>query len=165
MTTRTEPALVRPAVEGDADGIARVHIAAWRETYTRLLPPGALDDLGEASRAARWRQIIADDVTGVVVAARDGEIVGWCSWSDRPRERSPRTLELEGIYVLASEYGSGTGQALLDASIGTRPAFLHVAEDNPRAHAFYRRNGFHDDGDRSEYPLAGHPVVIARWVR
>ena len=36
-----EPVEVRPAVPGDAAGVARVHVDAWRETYTALLPPGA----------------------------------------------------------------------------------------------------------------------------
>jgi hypothetical protein len=30
---------------------------------------------------------------------------------------------------------------LLDAAVGSAPAFLWVAVDNPRAHAFYARNG------------------------
>lgn len=52
------------------------------------------------------------------------------------------------INILASHYGMGVGQALLDAAIGDRPASLWVAEDNPRAQAFYRRNGFALDGAR-----------------
>ena len=49
-------------------------------------------------------------------------------------------------------HGSGTGQALLDAAVGDRPAFLWTAEDNPRAQAFYRRNGFIADGARKIEP-------------
>lgn len=131
--------VVRPAVAADAAGIARVHIAAWRETYTRLLPPGALDDLDPVARTQRWTEIIGDDRTEKWVAILDAAIVGWAS--------------------------AGAGQALLDAATGDRPAYLWVAADNPRAHAFYRRNDFVDDGSRSEHLLAGHPVTIARFVR
>lgn len=58
------------------------------------------------------------------------------------------------IYVLASEYGSGAAQALLDATLGDSPASLWVADPNPRAQAFYRRNGFLPDGERT---------VAAKW--
>ncbi len=161
------PLVVRPAVVADAPAIARVHLRAWQEAYAHLVPPGALDDLTEAepARAERWAELVADDVTAVRVAERDGEVVGWSSASAGRGEAPPRELELEGIYVLASEYGSGAGQALLDATIGDRPAFLWMAADNPRAHAFYTRNGFVADGERAEHPLHGHPVVIARFVR
>ncbi len=35
---------------------------------------------------------------------------------------------------------------MLDAVIDDGPALLWVAKDNPRAQAFYRRNGFTPDG-------------------
>ena len=157
--------VVRPATVADAAEIARVHIAAWRETYTRLLPPGALDDLDPVVRAERWTEIIGDDSTDVWVAEHDGMIIGWASASAGRDVDAPRDLELEGIYVLAAEHGGGAGQALLEAAISDRPAYLWSAADNPRAQAFYLRNGFSDDGTRSEHPLAGHPVTIARFVR
>jgi L-amino acid N-acyltransferase YncA len=157
--------LVRPAVAADAPGIARVHIAAWRETYARLLPPGALDDLDPVARAERWVEILDEGRTEVRVADVDGVIVGWASASAGRDADAPRGLELEGIYVLAEQHGTGAGQELLDALIGDRPAYLWSAADNPRAQAFYAKNGFHADGTRSEHPLAGHPVTIARFVR
>lgn len=50
------------------------------------------------------------------------------------------------LYVEQASHGSGAGQALLDAVLPRHPAFLWVARDNPRARAFYRRNGFQADG-------------------
>lgn len=157
--------VVRRAVAADADDIARVHIAAWRETYPRLLPPGALDDLDPVARAERWRQIIDDDRTEQWVAVLDGEVVGWASVGSGRDADVPQEVELEGIYVLAAHHGAGVGQALLDAAIGDREAYLWCATENARAQAFYRRNGFADDGTRSEHPIAGHPVPVARFVR
>jgi hypothetical protein len=49
--------------------------------------------------------------------------------------------------------------------IGDAPAYLWSAEDNPRAQAFYLRNGFGDDGTRRDVRLAGHPIRAARFVR
>lgn len=38
--------------------------------------------------------------------------------------------------VLASHYGSGAGQQLLDAAVGDGGAYLWIADENPRALAF-----------------------------
>lgn len=51
------------------------------------------------------------------------------------------------LYVLASHHGSGVGAALLQQVLdASRPASLWVADPNPRAQAFYRKNGFERDG-------------------
>lgn len=156
---------VRRAVEPDADGIAHVHIQAWREAYSHLLPEETLASLQEKPRADRWRDIIDDGVTDVWVAL-DGEvIVGWATTSPGRDDDAPHPLELEGIYVLASHYGSGTGQSLLHASIAQRHAYLWMAADNPRAGAFYRRNGFRHDGTTKTEALAGESVEVIRLSR
>lgn len=165
MSAEATPLVIRRAVLADAAGIARVHVAGWRETYTRLLPEGALDGLDVEAGARRWAATITEASVSLVVAERDGSVVGFSAAATARSQERPRDRQLEAIYVLPSEYGRGTGQALLDAVLGDEPAFLWSALDNPRAQAFYRRNGFVDDGERSEYPLAGHPVAVARFVR
>jgi GNAT superfamily N-acetyltransferase len=92
-------------------------------------------------------------------------IVGWATSSNGHEAEAPRDLELNAIYIRASHYGSGAGQLLLDAAIGSSPAFLWVAADNPRARAFYTRNGFTADGATDTYPLGGVPVPVERLVR
>ncbi|WP_346959115.1 GNAT family N-acetyltransferase [uncultured Arthrobacter sp.] len=76
----------------------------------------------------------------------------------------PRDRQLFSIYVAAEFYGAGVGQALLDATAGDGPAMLWVAKENPRAVAFYRRNGFNFDGTGQTDP--GAPMLVdARMVR
>ena len=77
----------------------------------------------------------------------------------------PVSGELYAIYVLAAHYGSGAGQALLDAAIGRAAASLWVLEDNPRARAFYERNGFRADGTVKDDDRWGEPVREVRLVR
>jgi GNAT superfamily N-acetyltransferase len=156
---------VRPALSSDADGIAQVHLQAWREAYAHLLPAETLAGLDLSERAARWASILAEGGTDVFVALEGTRVVGWASASVGRDPDAPRARELEGIYVLASHHGSGAGQGLLDASIGGEPAFLWMAQDNPRALAFYRRNGFTADGVAASKPLAGMPVAVLRLVR
>lgn len=161
----THALTVRPAGVQDADAIAAVHVQAWREAYAHLLPPAFLAALDVDARAARWRGIIAHPEVDVLVAERDDTLVGWTSAGPGRDEPAVRERELEGIYVLAAHHGSGAGQALLDAVLGTSPAFLWVAEGNPRAEAFYRRNGFERDGAVKHEPIGPHGLDAVRMVR
>ena len=157
---------VRAATVADAPGIARVHIRAWQQTYAHLVEPGELDDLPVEPRAAHWERIIADHAFTVCVAEAGGELVGFASAGepDIPDD-APRPLALGAIYLLAEFHGSGLGQQLLDATIGDAPAFLFVAEGNPRAIRFYERNGFVLDGVRDVHPLVRTPITSVRMVR
>lgn len=160
----TDPA-VRAAVPDDAAGIARVHLQAWRESYAHLLPAAVLAGLRQGPREARWRDIITTSGSDILVACAGTDIIGWASAGAGRDADGPRARELEGIYVIASHYGSGAGQLLLDAAVGDGGAYLWIAQDNPRASAFYRRNGFVPDGSTATHELAGTPVRILRMVR
>jgi ribosomal protein S18 acetylase RimI-like enzyme len=155
--------VVRQATAEDAAAIAGVHIQAWRETYARLVEPGELDALSVDVRAARWGSMLGSG-SAVWVSVLASEVVGFASL-DTSRTDRPRPLELGALYVLAEHHGSGAGQQLLDSAIGNSPAFLFVAEDNPRATRFYERNGFAFDGVTESYPLVRTPIVSRRMVR
>lgn len=160
---------IRPAVPEDAPGIARVHVQAWRESYAHLVPAATLAGLDQGARESMWRTLLTAGAPDAWVACAGAgtcpEIIGWASASGGRDADGPRPLELEGIYVLASHYGSGAGQMLLEAAAGGQPAYLWVAADNPRALSFYRRNGFSPDGATTTAELAGCPVPILRMVR
>jgi ribosomal protein S18 acetylase RimI-like enzyme len=156
---------LRSAAPEDARAIAEVHVQAWREAYSHLVPAESMARLSVDQRALRWNEIIAAASSQIWVACERDRIVGWGSSGPARGENPPRDLELEGLYVLASHYGSGAGQALLDAAVSDAPALLWVAEDNPRARAFYTRNGFDPDGADSMHSLAGTPVRAIRMVR
>ena len=68
-------------------------------------------------------------------------------------------------FAAAGTWLAEAGQMLLDAALGDAGAYLWIAEDNPRAFAFYRRNGFVPDGATAVHELAGTPVRILRMVR
>jgi L-amino acid N-acyltransferase YncA len=159
------PITVRVAADDDAPRIAAVHVQAWREAYAHLLPAAFLASLDPVARSTRWHRVIADLTVTVCVAERDGAVVGWATAGPGRDEQPVRDRELEGIYVLAAMHGSGAGQALLDAAIGDAPAYLWVADDNPRAQAFYARNGFRRDGAMKTERLGDNELLAARMVR
>ncbi len=45
----------RPANVADADAIGALHVAAWRETYTGILPDEMLAALSVEARRTMWQ--------------------------------------------------------------------------------------------------------------
>ncbi|MBB5631989.1 GNAT superfamily N-acetyltransferase [Cryobacterium mesophilum] len=138
--------IARPATAEDAEAIGHVHYEAHVETYSGHIPAGAIEGFPPEQRSRMWRRTIEEGLGDVWVAEVDGQVVGFASTLRSRDENPPRELELGAIYLQAAHHGSGLGQALLDAAIGDRPASLWVLDENPRAIAFYRRNGFEADG-------------------
>lgn len=132
--------------------MARVNVTSWRESYAHILSAEFLANLNLDDRIERWERSIELSAQHTYVLEVGGEVRGYSSAGLPRSEEKPRDLELYMLYQLASEHGSGSGQALLDAALGDAPAFLWVAELNPRAIAFYRRNGFEPDGAREVAP-------------
>ncbi len=137
---------VRQALIGDADEIGRVHYRAHIETYSGKFPEGVIESVPASARARMWNQIIGAESGTVWVAILNGQTVGFACTGPSRDEPPVRTLEVGAIYLLAAHHGLGLGQLLLDAALGGGSASLWVLDDNPRAHAFYARNGFSPDG-------------------
>jgi RimJ/RimL family protein N-acetyltransferase len=161
--TLREPALP------DAPQIAELHVATWREAYSHLLPENFFSEEHVQSRHRMWHHILGNPRKewSIRIAESRGQVIGFAfvgpSFGPEGQEL-PRDRQLFSIYVAAEHYGTGVGQALLDATAGIGPAMLWVASDNPRAAAFYLRNGFEFDG--AEQTDAGAPAIVdARMVR
>lgn len=163
---------VRVATIEDADAIAAVHVATWRETYAGLIPERFFDASALKARRRMWTRILGrNPVPGTIaVAERAGRIVGFAfaGSSNHPDAlkgvEAVRELHLFSIYLLASEQGAGVGHALLVAVLGDEPAQLWVASANTMARAFYESHGFHEDGQVFEDP-AFEGLVELRMVR
>jgi GNAT superfamily N-acetyltransferase len=154
---------LREAGPADARAIAAVQVAGWRESYAKWLSPAFFAGVSVAARADRMAERIAEPGVRTVVAEVDGEVVGY-SAAGLPREADgPLPTELYAVYQLAMMHGSGSGQALLDAAVGTAPAYLWVLERNLRAQSFYRRNGFDLDG--TTRPLDSFEGLIESRMR
>ncbi|MFJ4210036.1 GNAT family N-acetyltransferase [Paenarthrobacter sp. NPDC089675] len=157
---------IRAATVEDAREMAIMHVQAWRESYGHLLPPEffAKQESALPDRVERYRTSIAEGHKRILAHDPDGKLVGIAAAGEGRDEDSPCELELFMLYTLRHVHGRGVGQALVDELLGDGPAYLWVLDDNPRAQAFYRRNGFVPDGKRqlcdpSWYSLPEHRMV------
>lgn len=139
--------MVRAAVIGDAEAIARVHVATWRTTYRGILPDDFLASLTEAHYADRWRRGIGDGTSRVFVAEDTSGVVGFASGG---RERAGEDSfggELYALYVDDRAQRQGHGRELVRAVVGglrgmgLTDMIIWVLRDNAAARAFYERLG------------------------
>jgi ribosomal protein S18 acetylase RimI-like enzyme len=138
---------IRAATVGDAMALGAMHVAAWREAYfPHILSEASFGVATPEDRGARYVELLSANTGTTWLAVSGDEIIGH-SAAVAAEADEPGELELVAIYLLAKAYGSGAGQALLDAAIGDRSACLWVAAENPRAISFYRRNGFEVVGE------------------
>ncbi|MGP0222278.1 GNAT family N-acetyltransferase [Paenarthrobacter sp. NCHU4564] len=158
---------IRPARVHDAEDMALMHLQSWRESYGHLLPEEFFvrQEAGLGARIERYREYIAAGHQRLVAHDPKGGLVGIAAAGPGRDEDSPCGLELFMLYTLKRVHGQGVGQALVDALIGTGPAYLWVLDDNPRAQAFYRRNGFVPDGKRQLCDPSWHSLPEHRMVR
>lgn len=146
-----------PAGPSDAEALAEVHVASWRETYRGLLPDAYLDRMSIPAHARRWRRSLLSPAPGeVTLAAADPRgLVGYAS-GGRSRHQVEGQGEISTLYVLRRAQGEGLGRRLLSdvarvlADNGARSLTISVLRDNHTARAFYEHLGGIADAPRPE---------------
>lgn len=146
----SEPVVVRAAGPEDAAAISDVRIRSWQGAYGHVFPAERLASLDERreQQARHWRTTIESRTLPghMLVAERDGEAVGFASIGQARDDASAG--EVYAIYVLPEAWGTGAGHALMQESLrrlredGYHEGVLWVLDDNPRARAFYEREGW-----------------------
>ena len=110
---------VRDAQPDDVDGIARVHVQGWRESYAGFLSAEALAGLSVEERARMWRHAFAKPeprAKFLVAEAAEGEIVGFARGGPGlPGGSVPLGTEAEiyAVYLLDKVKRRGIGRRLM----------------------------------------------------
>lgn len=172
-----EPVKLRHATADDAAALALVGAATFLEAFTWMIP-GA-DILAHCARnhtPESYRAALTKPGTRITIAetAIGQTPVGYAMLTDPDLPSFPLQagdIELKRIYLLSRfrsrryapvlDHAGATipelsaGQALMNAaitdaeSLGSRRLLLGTNENNQRACAFYRRNGFTEAGTRT----------------
>jgi len=146
------PTRIRAARPGDALGIAHVHVQAWKETYSGLIPESILQGRRVVDKAKLWEQSIQTSrepaAHTLLLVAEDfnGQIIGWNTGGGCRESILGYDAELYAIYLLKRHHGSGIGSLLfrelarwLKLQKHSR-MMLWVLEENPTVN-FYERMG------------------------
>jgi GNAT superfamily N-acetyltransferase len=152
---------LRPAVADDADAVAAIWYAGWRDGHLGHVPEELVAVRTEESFWTRAAQRVADTTVAVV----GDEIAGFVMVVGD---------EVEQVYVSRDHRGSGVAGTLLSEAErqvkagGHSEAWLAVAIGNERARRFYERNGW-TNGGAFDYPASVGsgtlPVPCHRYVK
>ena len=140
--------ILRPATPSDAEALAALHVAVWRETYRHLAPSEAYAALDESHRLAQWRAALAaPPPVQTFVLETGGEVLGLVSVGAPGQAAFGDAGELRHLYLAPALRGRKYGRLLLHAGLcalheaGFAKAALAVVEENHAARAFYARAG------------------------
>lgn len=144
---------LRPAVPADAAALAELGTRSFTAKFGHLYRP---EDLGaflaESHSDAKVAKEIADPQMRVMLAERDGHLLGYCKlvmacgWPEHAR--GTRTIELKQLYTDPEATGQGIGARLMDWAMEAAREFeadeiqLSVWSENFGAQKFYERYGF-----------------------
>lgn len=112
---------IRKATVADAEALALVHDATWRETYAGLMSGQMVDALTADARAAVWRRKLAGesgDLSTAYVAERAGAFVAFGSCGeqrDQALAAAGYAGEFTAVYVLKTDQRHGLGAGLMSA--------------------------------------------------
>jgi ribosomal protein S18 acetylase RimI-like enzyme len=144
---------IRDAIESDVDGIAKVHVQGWRESYKDFMTPEALAGLSVEERKTMWQAALAqaDPRAKLLVAViDDGEIVGFARGGpirNKGADILATEAELFAIYLLDKAKRQGGGRRLMAgvfdhlAAQGFGSVGLWVLKENLPARRFYEALG------------------------
>ena len=149
---------IRTASPADAPALAALAERTFRDAFAATNAPADLDAYAaQAFSVEQTRAELADPAATFWLAlGADGTFVGYAKLRRGPAEpcvSGPAPVELQRIYSGAT--GRGVGAALLAAALSAARAegfgtvWLGVWDRNPRAVAFYEREGFRVVGSHS----------------
>jgi ribosomal protein S18 acetylase RimI-like enzyme len=146
--------IVRPATPADIIAIARVHVQAWRESYTGLVPPEAFENHSLETRIAQWRATLSDPDRSTLVCEYEGAVCGFVSGGPIKWTGLSTDSEVASLYLLDAVKRRGIGRGLFGQflSVLARRGFascgLWTLTNNVAARRFYEAMGGRADATR-----------------
>jgi ribosomal protein S18 acetylase RimI-like enzyme len=146
----------------DLDMLQQISRETFQETFAASNTEENMNSyLSENLSTDKLRHELNNPDSLFYFAIHDTNVIGYLKINKgaaQSEKISDRSIEIERIYALASYHGRGVGQRLLEFAINkardlnAAQIWLGVWEENHRAIAFYRKNGF-IEFDRHEFRL------------
>ena len=144
----------------DRTGIVDVFLDCWRQSYRGVLPDRLTDSMTDEAATALWNRALTAPDRTVVVAVRDGVVVGVTSYGV-----NGATGLVQSLYVSPSAQGLGLGRRLLEKAAvdltkaAATSATLWVFAANTPSVGFYAACGWLPDGVTRVQEEFGEPEI------
>ena len=137
---------IRRAKLSDAQDIAEVHDAAWREAYRGIIPGSELEKMIQR-RGPRWWQSAIERGSRLCVLDFDETVGGYVSYGRNRLPHMQQGGEIFELYLAPEFQGLGFGRKLFEAARhdlrqnGLKSFVVWALSDNARAVEFYQHLG------------------------
>ena len=137
---------IRRANVSDAEDIAAVHDAAWREAYAGIIPGRELEKM-LVRRGPRWWHTAISRGSRISVVDFDETICGYVSYGRNRLGEMPYPGEIFELYLMPEFQGIGFGRRLFEAARqdlrqkDLARMMVWALAENTRAVGFYRHMG------------------------
>jgi len=146
--------IFRDANPDDAEALADLFAATFRETFGHMYQPADLSAFLAEHRPDQWADQLRDRSVAIRIAERGGAAIGFTKLGPLklPVEAERTALELRQFYIAPEVRGSAVAPALMDWLMeearkrGAEELYLSVFTENLRAKRFYARYGFVEVG-------------------
>jgi putative acetyltransferase len=148
---------IRPAGLADAEALCALHKASVRALCTGAYTTQEIEAWLSEREPAGFRQAMTDGGESMLVAERDGAVVGFASI---------KGTVLFGLYVDPAS-GRGAGRLLLEAvedEVRRRGAAVLTLQATLNAVPFYRKHGFMRQ-DRSTVRRGGRDLAVLDLIK
>ena len=144
----------RIATAEDAEALARLGAHTFTDTFGHLYHPADLEIFLQNHSSANWEKELKDPAFEVMVAEREGAMIGYVKLGPPHLPFEPRgeAAELRQLYVVEEAKGQGIAHELMrwviDRARDKRADYLYLSvfTENHRARRFYEKYGFEPEG-------------------
>jgi GNAT superfamily N-acetyltransferase len=161
---------IRPALPGDVDGIARVHIASWTTTYRGLMPDDVIDEFSFVRRKEWWQRSLDEHPQELVVAEADSRIVGFVNYGADREDDPVYHGEIYALYLLEGYQKKGLGRSLVRAAsegllgVGISSMLVWVLATNPTRRFYEKLEGLYLRDKPFEMPAVHLQESAYGWL-
>ena len=150
------------ATTSDWHSLQQIALKTFKATYEHLNTPENFRlYVDKAFSKAQLLNELNNPLSSYYFLQKGDENIGYIKLNEAAAQTELQeldSLELERIYVIQTEQGNGYGKILLQKAIeilknkGKKSLWLGVWQENPKAIAFYKSQGFEKFGE--------HPFVL-----
>jgi len=163
--------MIRFATTADANRIAEIHVATWRDAYRGIVPDSFLASMSVEEHVARWRGRIEANAKLVFVHEHEGRIDGFVSMGAGRDVDAKTDGEIYALYIASESWRNGIGRALMEKaeeelqSRGLNRIVLWVLGRNDRARRFYGSVGYAPEGRTKETTIGDTVLTELRYEK